>query len=145
MKEVVTEIEINAPPERVWEILTDFAAYGKWNPFLYRVIGEANLGTQVRTFVRVLGRETKLNCHIMTLEPNRELRWSWHLLGPGLYKGEHSFTIEPLDGGRVRFVNREQFSGVLVPLFSRSINRDTASGFKAMDQALKTRAEQTPA
>jgi hypothetical protein len=142
MKEVVTEIEINAPPERVWEILTDFAAWGKWNPFLYRVIGEANLGTQVRTFVKALGRETKLNCHINTLEPNRELRWEWHLLGPGLYRGEHSFSIEPLEGNRVKFVNREVFSGLLVPLFRRSINRGTPSGFKAMDQALKERAEQ---
>ena len=142
MKEVVTEIEINASPEHVWEILTDFAAYGKWNPFLYRVIGEANLDTQVRTFVKTLGRETKLNCHIITLEPNRELCWSWHIFWPGLYSGEHSFTIAPLDGNRVRFVNREVFSGLLVPLFRKTLDRDTASGFKAMDQALKTRAEQ---
>jgi hypothetical protein len=129
MKEIVTEIEINAPPERVWGILTDFPAYGKWNPFLYRVVGEAILGTQVRVYLKALGRETKLKCSIITLEPNRELRWKWHLFLPGLYGGEHSLSIEPLGEN-------------LLSLFSKSIDRDSKPGFEAMDQALKARAEQ---
>jgi uncharacterized protein YndB with AHSA1/START domain len=32
MRELGTEVEIAAPPERIWEILTDFAAYPDWNP-----------------------------------------------------------------------------------------------------------------
>jgi uncharacterized protein YndB with AHSA1/START domain len=32
MRELRDEIEIEATPERVWEILTDFAAYPEWNP-----------------------------------------------------------------------------------------------------------------
>src|SRR5208337_3854746 len=34
MKEIHTEIEINAPAEKVWKVLTDFAAYPEWNPFV---------------------------------------------------------------------------------------------------------------
>jgi uncharacterized protein YndB with AHSA1/START domain len=40
-KEIVTEIEINAPPSRVWEILTDFEKYPTWNPFIKKISGEA--------------------------------------------------------------------------------------------------------
>ena len=29
-----TEIEISAPPERVWEVLVDFPGYAGWNPFM---------------------------------------------------------------------------------------------------------------
>jgi uncharacterized membrane protein len=36
MKEIHTEIEINAPAEKVWRVLTDFAAYPEWNPFVGR-------------------------------------------------------------------------------------------------------------
>jgi uncharacterized protein YndB with AHSA1/START domain len=32
MKEIHTEIEINASAEKVWRVLTDFAAYSEWNP-----------------------------------------------------------------------------------------------------------------
>jgi uncharacterized protein YndB with AHSA1/START domain len=32
MKEVFSEIEIQAPAGRVWQVLTDFANYSEWNP-----------------------------------------------------------------------------------------------------------------
>ena len=78
---------------------------------------------------------------ILNAEPNRELRWLGHLFVPGLFDGEHSFTIEPLGHARVRFVQREIFRGLLVPLFSRGLDRDTRRGFEEMNRALKERAE----
>ena len=38
-KQLHTSIDIDATPERVWEILTDFAAYPQWNPFMPEVTG----------------------------------------------------------------------------------------------------------
>ncbi|MHB8211958.1 MAG: SRPBCC family protein [Acidithiobacillus sp.] len=32
MRQVETEIEIAASPERIWSILMDFSAYPEWNP-----------------------------------------------------------------------------------------------------------------
>jgi len=43
VKELRSEIEIEAPTERVWGVLTDFAAYPEWNPFIRRVSGRAEL------------------------------------------------------------------------------------------------------
>jgi uncharacterized protein YndB with AHSA1/START domain len=39
MKELHTEIEIDAPAERVWRLLTDFASYPRWNPFIRTISG----------------------------------------------------------------------------------------------------------
>ena len=55
---------------------------------------------------------------VLKVEPNREFRWLGHLLFPGLFDGEHIFTIEPLGEGHVRFTQREVFTGLLVPLFA---------------------------
>jgi uncharacterized protein YndB with AHSA1/START domain len=33
VRELRSEIEIDAPPERVWAVVTEFAAYPEWNPF----------------------------------------------------------------------------------------------------------------
>ena len=39
-------------------------------------------------------------------------------------------------------MQNETFTGALVPLLARSLDRDTAAGFALMNAALKTRAEQ---
>jgi uncharacterized membrane protein len=33
------QIHMKAPAQRVWQVLTDFAAYPEWNPFIRRVNG----------------------------------------------------------------------------------------------------------
>ena len=38
MKEIHTHIEIAAPAERVWKILTNFSAYQDWNPYIRSAI-----------------------------------------------------------------------------------------------------------
>jgi len=81
---------------------------------------------------------------VLKAEPNRELRWLGHLLVPGLFDGEHIFTIEPLDANRVRFVQHEIFTGLLVPLLARGLNTETLRGFEEMNHALKMQAETSP-
>ena len=78
---------------------------------------------------------------MLSAEPNHQLRWLGHLFVPGLFDGEHSFIIQSLEEGRVRFVHRESFRGMLVPLFARSLDNSTLSGFEEMNRALKERAE----
>ena len=142
MKELRSEIEINAPPERVWVLLADFGSFPEWNPFIREAEGQLEEGARLRVFLQPSGgRGMTFRPTVLTAEPQRELRWRGHLGVPGVFDGEHIFTIEPLDGGRVRFVQREVFTGVLVPLFARSLDRDTLRGFQEMNQALKERAE----
>jgi hypothetical protein len=130
MKELRTEIEINAPPERVWQLLTDFANYPQWNPFIRRASGEIRKGAQLQVHLRPSGAKgMTFRPKVLKAEPNRELRWLGHFLIPGLFDGEHIFTIEPLEARRVRFVQREIFTGI------------TRRGFEEMNLALKLRAE----
>jgi hypothetical protein len=142
MKELLTEIEINAPPERVWQLLTDFASFPQWNPFIRRASGEPKKGAQLQVYLQPSGAKgMTFRPKVLKAEPARELRWLGHFLIPGLFDGEHIFTIEPLEAGRVRFVQREIFTGILVPLFMRWLGKDTRRGFEEMNQALKVRAE----
>ncbi len=80
---------------------------------------------------------------ILTAKPGRELRWCGHLLIPGLFDGEHIFTIEPLAAGGVQFIQREIFTGLLVPLFVHRLETETRRGFEDKNHALKRRAEGT--
>jgi hypothetical protein len=145
VKELHSEIEIAASAQRVWDILTDFYSYPQWNPFIRRISGEAKIGERVE--VRLEPPESRgvtLKPRVLNIEPNRELRWLGHLLVPGLFDGEHTLAIEPLEENHVRFVQRESFKGLLVPLLARSLDNSTRRGFEEMNRALKERAEAPP-
>ena len=142
MKQLHTEIEIDASAKRVWEVLTDFASYPQWNPFIRHISGRPAPGERLQARLEPPGgRAMTFKPKVLTAEPNRELRWLGHLLVPGVFDGEHSFTIEPLEENRVRFRQREAFKGLLVPLFARSLESNTQRGFEEMNHALKERAE----
>jgi hypothetical protein len=142
MRELYSEIEIAASAERVWRLLTDFASYPEWNPFIRRISGEPTTGERLEVRIEPPGgRGMTFRPTVLNAEDNRELRWLGHLLVPGLFDGEHSLVIQPLGENRVRFVQREAFRGLLVPLFARSLNNNTQRGFEEMNRALKGRAE----
>jgi hypothetical protein len=140
MKEVRTEIEIQASPEKVWQVLTALDQYPEWNPFLHHAIGKAELGGKVDVIFKYGSKDMTLHCIVKTLEPNRVLSWSYSVLAPFLYRGEHIFTIEQSGEKTVHFTDREIFTGLLVPFL---VNEKDKSGFEAMDKALKERAEKT--
>jgi hypothetical protein len=142
MRELYSEIEIAASAERVWRLLTDFASYPEWNPFIRRISGEPTTGERLEVRIEPPGsRGMTFRPTVLNAEDNRELRWLGHLLVPGLFDGEHSLVIQPLGENRVRFVQREAFRGLLVPLFARSLNNNTQRGFEEMNRALKGHAE----
>jgi hypothetical protein len=144
MKELHSEIEIAASPERVWDILTDFAAYPRWNPFIRSISGKLEVGERLEARLEPPGgRGITLRPTVLSAEPNRQLRWLGHLLVPGLFDGEHTLATKPLEENRVRFVQHEVFKGVLVPLVARSL-ANTLRGFEEMNEALKEQAEALP-
>src|SRR5947208_11464185 len=141
-RELRTEIEIAAPAERVWEILTDFDAYPEWNPFIKSLRGRPETSTKLEVRIEPPGgRGMTFKPTVLRAAPNRELRWLGRLLLPRLFDGEHSLRIEPTNG-QVRFVQSERFNGVLVPLFGKTLGQ-TREGFVQMNEALKRRAEAT--
>lgn len=145
MKELRSEIEIQATAERVWQVLSDFSSFPEWNPFIRQAEGETKAGSQLKVHIQPSGAKGMTFRPIVTsAQPSEELRWLGRLIMPGLFDGEHIFTIERLGAGGVRFVQREVFKGLLVPLFARKLDTETRRGFDEMNEALKRRAEGSP-
>ena len=141
MREIHTEIEIDAAPEEVWRVLTDFDAYPEWNPFVTSVRGEPAVGARLDIFVQVPeGRGMRFRPKVLRVEPARELRWLGTLPVPGLFNGEHIFQLEPAGEGRTRFLHGERFTGLLIP-FMGGVLEKTERGYVLMNEALKRRVE----
>ena len=139
--ELRREIEIDAPPGDVWAVLADTDAYESWNPFIRRLSGELREGARLEARIAPPGgRAMTFKPTVLAAEPGRELRWLGRLLLPGLFDGEHGLRIEPLPGGRSRFVQSERFSGILVRPLGKMLD-GTRLGFEQMNQALKAEVE----
>jgi hypothetical protein len=143
-RELNTSIEIDAPANTVWEVLIDFSCYGQWNPFIRSISGEAKQGEQLEVFIQPPGGNgMTFRPVILAVQPGHELRWRGQLLLPGIFNGEHQFQLEPIEANRTRFVHRETFSGLLVPLLWRDLDTKTRQGFEEMNHALKNVIEQS--
>jgi hypothetical protein len=138
--EIHSETTIEASADEVWDVLSDFGSYADWNPGMQSVQGEATVGSRLTIrFAREGGRGMTLRPTVLVAEPPRELRWLGRLLMPGLFDGEHWFTIEERESGRVTFMQDESFRGLLVPFLRKMIEVDTLATFHAVNEALARR------
>jgi hypothetical protein len=144
-KHLTSSIDIDAGPERVWQVLTDFAAYREWNPFIVSADGTPEVGSRLTLRMQPVGaRAVTLTPTVLAVAPGRRLRWLGRIGLPGIFDAEHDFSLEPRGAGGTRLRQNEQFRGLLVPLMARSLDRHTLPAFVAMNEALKRRAEHTP-
>lgn len=140
MKELRTEIDIEAPAERVWAVLTDFAAFPTWNPFIRRASGTLSVGSKLMVSLGASGtKPMTFRPTVKRVEANREFRWLGRVGLPRLFDGEHIFELHPNGADRVRFVQREVFRGLFVPFLANSLDRDARRGFEEMNRALRAR------
>lgn len=142
MDEIVTEIEIDAPPEAVWDVLTDFETYPEWNPVL-KIKGEPTEGERLEvTAAYENTRPMTFRPSVVVADEPTEFRWQGRLFVPGLYDGEHRFILTALDDGeRTRLTHAETFRGAIVGFINRRIGDDVEGGFNQMNEALKQRVE----
>jgi hypothetical protein len=134
-----SQVVIHAPPERVWQVLTDLEAYAEWNPFFVNADGELIVGESLELTMQPVGKDQQsFSPELLTLTPGRKLVWRGRLWIPWLFDGTHSFSIERIGAGSVRFTQHEDFAGIFVPFVGFEPYRQ---GWELMNAALKRRAE----
>jgi hypothetical protein len=140
-RSLVTEIEIEATPECVWDVLTDLSEYHKWNPFILAGSGQVEVGDRIE--VRIAPPEgSEMTFRPVVTEATRPMALEWlGTLGVrGLFDGRHRFELQPVVAG-TRLIHSEEFTGVLAPVVAKLLHEKTKLGFEAMNAAMKNRVE----
>ena len=142
MRELKSEITIDAPRQAVWAILTAIDLYPEWNPFITSIEGTLAVGKSIRVRIATpAGKPMTFRPICLERAEAKRLRWLGSLWIRGVFDGEHIFELESTRPNNTRFIQREKFSGILVPLLWSSLANKTLRGFEAMNQKLKSRAE----
>lgn len=133
-------LAIRCSDRRVWDLLTDFRTYPKWNPMIVRLDGSLAVNQKFSFTVRQTnGKRVKLSASFKTVETPTELRWGGGI--PGLLYGEHYFIIDPIGGDNCRLQHGENWSGMLMPFIWRWLEPKGKPLYPAMSEALKARSE----
>ncbi len=136
-RDAKADVEIQAPVDVVWTLLTDLPGYPRWNPYIYPATGRIAAGETLDLELHAGGQTAEVEVTVLSVTPNHVLSWGGSLLG---VSRTLTFTIDDLGAGRVHLTADEQFSGLLLP-FVGGIPDQAQQGLDEMVRALRSAAE----
>ncbi|AXV39856.1 SRPBCC family protein [Methanobacterium sp. BAmetb5] len=101
------EIEIDADPHTVWDILTDIEAWPRWNPDVKEVILHGKL--EPGTHFQWKAGPGKISSVLQNIEPPHRIAWTGKTMG---INAIDVFKIEGVEG-KTRVVEEESWEGLL--------------------------------
>lgn len=141
MKAYVTTALIAAPPESVWAVLANGAAYADWNPEIVAVDGAMATGARITAHVRLGdGAVRRVTQRVRVFEPPHRMEWVGGLPF-GLFVGRRVFTLTAAGAG-TEFRMHLYMSGPLSSMILKSVG-DRQPEIDAFSAGLKRRAEQS--
>jgi hypothetical protein len=143
--ELHTEIDIDATPETVWQVLTDLEGWAEWNPFITSSVGKPEAGEKlINRMEPPGGKAMTFKPQVTVVEDGETFEWLGKLGFSGVFDGRHRFEVEASPTG-TKLTQSESLDGILVRFVRKSLDTQTKSGFEAMNVALKARAESVAA
>lgn len=142
MRELRAEIQISAPIDRAWRVLTDFDHWHEWNPMVNQVSGNATVGSRLDITMRGPdGKDAmKYQPTLLEVNPPRSLRWRATMMSSLMFTNDRVFELSEKNG-RTVLVNKEEFSGLMVPLFWSKMTVFVVPMLEKMNKALKDKLE----
>lgn len=138
MKSFAARIDVQAPIEKVWVILTDLPRWIEWNSTVERTLGKVELNAKVTVFVKLSpGRAFPLR--VTELQVPHRMVWA-DGMPFGLFKGARVFELSAPTVNSTVFSMREDYTGLLAGLIGKSIP-DMQPAFEEFAQCLKRAAE----
>ena len=134
-------VDIDATPETVWRVLTDFDDYDQWNPLAVRCRSSLVPGEPIDMMVRLgPGPLRKQREWVRTHSPGREFSYTMKPLPFGLLRSLRTQSVTEHEG-RTRYTAHFEIRGLLEPLVRLLFGRRLRAGFDGVAEGLKRRAE----
>lgn len=132
------DVTIDASPTAVWDILVDTARWPEWDPTCERIDGTPAKGAKVTAYTK-LAPGRGFGVKVRDFEAPSLMTWTGGSPLGIMFSGVRTFTLTPT-GDQTHFAIQEVFSGLMLPLISKSIpNLDEP--FRQFCDGLKQRAE----
>ena len=143
MSTIKTEIEISAPPSKVWSILSDINNWQEWSPIIKESNGIASVGSELT--ITMIGKNEGENGPIYNpviteLDAPTLLRWRANMLNDFIFTNFKVIELKETNSG-TRLIHKELFKGLLAPIFCDQMEEGVPPMLNTMNRALKELAE----
>jgi len=147
VQEIKTEIDIAAPPSKVWSIIMDIDAWHEWSPIINASEGKPSIGSNLNiTMMSDKKGEDGPNYSpvIIELKEQESFHWRAHMMAGFIFTNDKIFKLEKTETG-THLTHIETFKGLMAPLMSGSVKKNVPSMLDSMNKALKNLAEKAQA
>ncbi|NET04737.1 MAG: SRPBCC domain-containing protein [Merismopedia sp. SIO2A8] len=138
MTSLYTAIEINAPKQKVWEVLLRKEQWKYWNTFLFDCDSKVPFrqGQEVFLSLRRLPNEeeTEFEPLVTRVQPSTCLSWISSIPG---FRNESVFELQEIGVNRTKYLHKNYYSGILSHVFVPFIREDERRGIQRMARELK--------
>lgn len=131
------QIEIAAPPERIWALLTEIERWPRWNAFVQAASLRGSL--EAGSVFRWTSKGFSVTSTLREVIPNRRISWTGEAFGT---KALHSWELDTTDHG-VTLRTAEWFGGWLPKLMPRTMQRTLDETLPAWLEAIRKEAERS--
>lgn len=129
-------VNVTAPPEQVWAVLTNAEDYPTWNSTVVSLDGVIAKGEEIELKSTVDPKRT-FELEVSTFEPARKLVWED---GNNAFRGVRTFVITPREDGSTDVTMAEVLSGSMMGMIEGKLP-DFRPSFNAFAADLKRESE----
>lgn len=143
MQTIESAIEIQAPPERVWAVITDIEKWQDWSPTINASQGEAAVDSTVT--ITMIGKEPgkdgpKYSPKIIKMDEPNYFHWRAHMMAGFIFTNDKIFELEKTESG-TKLTHIETFKGIMAAMMKGQMEKGVPPMLSAMNDALKRIAE----
>lgn len=136
---VVASIIINAKPEQVWKVLTDFENLKKWSSSFQGLQGSFEENGDIEVSFKSPFGQNKMKKKVFQFENGQSFGWTGvFLLGMSDY---HTHTLKELPEGKTEFIQKDGLQGGASFLLGKLIEKQMQKGYEVFNKELKNFVE----
>ncbi|MFG1795647.1 SRPBCC family protein [Nocardia sp. NPDC049149] len=134
-------VDIDAPTDVVWQVITDLPRYGEWNPFVSECRSTLVPGEPIDMVVHLGPKPRRQREWMVSNIEGRELSYAMKAVPLGTLHSLRSHTLTPLDGERTRYASHFELAGWLHPVVVALLGKAMQKGFAGMTEGVQRQAE----
>lgn len=138
-------LEINAPADVVWDVITDVQRYPEWNPFTVKVETSFKPGEPIDMQVKLMAKPQFQREWVTEFVPGKRFAYQMKPVPLNTLSSQRSHDVEAIGPGRTRYRSYFELKGWLHPVVVGLLGGKLEAGFAGMSEGIRKRAEELAA